>query len=90
MDPLFLSLDEVLKMHQQQIDRYGGSPGIRDSGGLQAALATPQATFGGDFLHPSIPAIANAIHDAVGIQLLQLPMTPERVKKALALRPRSS
>jgi nicotinate dehydrogenase subunit B len=34
--------------------------------------------------------IANAIHDAVGVQLLQLPMTPERVKKALALRPRSS
>jgi CO/xanthine dehydrogenase Mo-binding subunit len=27
--------------------------------------------------------IANAIHDAVGARLLQLPMTPERVKKAL-------
>ncbi len=60
MDPLFLSLDEALEMHQQQIDRYGGSPGIRDSGGLQSALATPQATFGGEFLHPSIPAMAAA------------------------------
>ena len=28
--------------------------------------------------------IANAIHDATGARLLQLPMTPERVKKALA------
>jgi CO/xanthine dehydrogenase Mo-binding subunit len=28
--------------------------------------------------------IANAIHDAVGIRLLQLPMTPDRIKKALA------
>ena len=27
--------------------------------------------------------IANAIHDAVGVRLLQLPMTPERVKQAL-------
>jgi CO/xanthine dehydrogenase Mo-binding subunit len=27
--------------------------------------------------------IANAIHDAVGVQMLQLPMTPDRVKKAL-------
>jgi CO/xanthine dehydrogenase Mo-binding subunit len=27
--------------------------------------------------------IANAIHDAVGVQMLQLPMTPERIKKAL-------
>ena len=60
MDPLFLSLAEVLEMHQQQIDRYGGSPGIRDSGGLQSALATPQASFGGEFLHPSIPAMAAA------------------------------
>jgi death-on-curing family protein len=60
MDPLFLSLDEVLEMHQQQIDRYGGSSGIRDSGGLQSAIATPQATFGGEYLHPSIPAMAAA------------------------------
>jgi CO/xanthine dehydrogenase Mo-binding subunit len=27
--------------------------------------------------------IANAIHDALGVQMLQLPMTPERIKKAL-------
>lgn len=60
MDPLFLSLDEVPEMHHQQIDRYGGSPGIRDSGGLQSALATPQVTFGGEYLHPSIPAMAAA------------------------------
>jgi nicotinate dehydrogenase subunit B len=31
------------------------------------------------------PAIANAIYDAVGVRLLQLPMTPERVKAAVAL-----
>jgi nicotinate dehydrogenase subunit B len=30
------------------------------------------------------PATANAIHDAVGARVLQLPMTPERVKAALA------
>jgi CO/xanthine dehydrogenase Mo-binding subunit len=34
--------------------------------------------------------LANAIHDAIGVQLLQMPMTPERVKQAMALRPRSS
>jgi CO/xanthine dehydrogenase Mo-binding subunit len=27
--------------------------------------------------------IANAIHDAIGVRLLQLPMTPERIKNAL-------
>ncbi|MCL5280353.1 MAG: molybdopterin-dependent oxidoreductase [Planctomycetes bacterium] len=28
--------------------------------------------------------VANAIHDATGVRLLQLPMTPERVRKAIA------
>jgi 4-hydroxybenzoyl-CoA reductase alpha subunit len=35
-------------------------------------------------LHPIIPAIANAIFDAVGIRLRQIPFTPERVLSALA------
>src|ERR1019366_647715 len=60
MDPLFLSLDEVLEIHEQQIERYGGPSGIRDTAGLESAIATPQATFGGEFLHRSIPAMAAA------------------------------
>ncbi|MGH9720264.1 MAG: Fic family protein [Bryobacteraceae bacterium] len=42
MDPLFLTLDEVLEIHQQQIERYGGSSGIRDPGGLESAIARPR------------------------------------------------
>jgi CO/xanthine dehydrogenase Mo-binding subunit len=34
-------------------------------------------------LVPTAPAIANAIYDAVGIRLKKLPMTPERILKAL-------
>jgi 4-hydroxybenzoyl-CoA reductase alpha subunit len=34
-------------------------------------------------LHPSLPAIANAIHDAIGIRLDSLPFTPQRVWRAL-------
>src|ERR1700689_2765908 len=60
MEPVFLSLDEVLEIHEQQIERYGGSVGLRDGAGLESAVATPQATFGGEFLHPSIPAMAAA------------------------------
>jgi death on curing protein len=59
-EPVFLSLDEVLEIHEQQIDRYGGSPGLRDAAGLESAVATPQATFGGEYLHTSIPAMAAA------------------------------
>ena len=50
MEPLFLSLDEVLEIHEQQIERYGGSSGLRDAAGLESAAATLQATFGGEFL----------------------------------------
>jgi death on curing protein len=60
MEPVFLSLDEALEIHQQQIERYGGSLGLRDAAGLESAVATPQATFGGEFLHVSIPAMAAA------------------------------
>jgi CO/xanthine dehydrogenase Mo-binding subunit len=34
-------------------------------------------------LHPSIPAIANAVYDAVGIRLRELPFTPAKVLDAL-------
>ena len=34
-------------------------------------------------LHPSVPAIANAIHDAIGVRMKQLPFTPGKVLKAL-------
>jgi death on curing protein len=60
MEPVFLSLDEVLEIHEQQIETYGGSFGLRDAAGLESAIATPQVTFGGTFLHPSISAMAAA------------------------------
>ncbi len=37
-------------------------------------------------LHPIIPAIANAVADALGIRLYSLPFTPDRVLEALAAR----
>jgi death on curing protein len=60
VEPVFLSLDEILEIHEEQIARYGGSAGLRDPAGLESAVATPQATFGGEFLHTSIPAMAAA------------------------------
>ena len=58
--PKFLSLDEVLELHADQISSFGGTPGVRDEGLLESALAQPQATFGGDFLHPTISEQAAA------------------------------
>ena len=36
-----LSKEQLLLMHEQLIDRYGGSYGVRDEGLLDSALATP-------------------------------------------------
>ena len=38
----YLTLADVLAIHADQIDRYGGSPGLRDPGLLEAALFRPQ------------------------------------------------
>lgn len=58
--PVFLTLDEVLALHADQLERYGGDPGVRDVGLLESALATPRATLGGAFLHGSLPEMAAA------------------------------
>ena len=50
----------VLSIHARQIERFGGTPGVRDEGLLESALAQPQATFGGQFLHPTIAEQAAA------------------------------
>ena len=60
MNPLFLTLDEVLALHRDQIRRYGGTDGLRDLGLLSSAVAVPQATFEGDLLHDSLFEMAAA------------------------------
>ncbi len=60
MDPLFLTLDEILSLHEDQIRSYGGSGGIRDTGLLESAMGSAAATFGGEFLHHTLFEMAAA------------------------------
>ncbi len=60
MSPVFLNLSEVLRIHRDQIERYGGEPGIRELGLLQSALAMPAAGFRGRFLHNDLFEMAAA------------------------------
>jgi death on curing protein len=60
VDPTFLSLAEVLEIHQDQVARYGGANGIRDIELLKSALGMPPATYGGQFLHTDIYEMAAA------------------------------
>ena len=56
----FLTLAEVMEIHADQIEHYGGRDGIRDINLLSSAVAVPYATFSGDFLHRDIFEMAAA------------------------------
>jgi death on curing protein len=58
--PNFLSKSIILRLHTRQIERFGGTNGLRDEGLLESAIAQPQATFGGQYLHATIYAQAAA------------------------------
>ena len=56
----YLTLSEVITLHQRVLDQSGGGQGIRDLGGIQSAVAQPQMAFGGDDLYPTIESKATA------------------------------
>lgn len=56
----FLTTEDVLAIHEDQIEQHGGSGGVRDPGLLDAAVATPQAPFGGTLLHGGLFEMAAA------------------------------
>lgn len=57
---VFLTLSEVLELHQEEIVRYGGVDGIRDIHLLESAVSQPEATFGGVYLHEDLFHMAAA------------------------------
>ena len=59
-DPVFLTLGEVIEIHRDQIERYGGDAGLRDLGLIQSAMAMPAAGFGGRYLHTDLFEMAAA------------------------------
>ncbi len=59
-EPLFLTLDEVVAIHADQVRRYGGQTRLRDLGLLQSALGMPETTFEGEFVHGTLFEMAAA------------------------------
>ena len=57
----YLTLGEVVELHQRLLTQSGGASGIRDLGMLESALAQPKATFGGADLHPTLVDKAAAL-----------------------------
>ena len=65
-EPSFLTVNQILSFHHDQLELYGGQDGVRDLGLLHSAIAQPEATFEGEFLHsfPFGMAAAYAYHIA--------------------------
>jgi len=53
-----LDVEAVLAIHAEVLAAHGGSPGLRDKGLLESAVAAPQASFGGQ------PLIRNRVQIA--------------------------
>ncbi len=60
-DVRYLTFAEVEKLHALVIARSGGATGLRDRGGVEAAIAQPQQTFGGEDLYPTLATKAAAL-----------------------------
>jgi len=56
-----LTPEQLLKLHARLMERFGGSPGVRDRGALEVALARPFAEFEGVEAFPSVPDKAAAL-----------------------------
>jgi death-on-curing protein len=53
-----LSLETIVAMHGELIAQTGGLGGVRDANMLDASVNSPFHTFGGQYLYPSIQAMA--------------------------------
>ena len=56
----YIRVDDVLAIHADQIERYGGSQGLRDPGLLEAALFRPQTGY-----YPSLVDEAAALWESL-------------------------
>lgn len=57
----YISIDEVIAIHDNMVATYGGSHGIRDLGLVESAISRPKATFGGEDLYTDIFTKAAAL-----------------------------
>lgn len=56
----FLSLENILRVHEDTLTHEGGATGVRDWGLLESALEMPQAMMAGEYLHRGLAAMAAA------------------------------
>ncbi len=68
LTPEFVEKEDVLRIHDDLLETYGGQSGILNENALDSAIAQPYVTWGGEFLHPTVfhQAAAYLFHIANG------------------------
>ncbi len=64
---VYLALPQLIELHSRLIEVFGGASGLRDRGGLEAAIARPSATFGGEDLYPDLASKAAALMHSLAV-----------------------
>jgi len=59
-DPVWMSIELVIAIHQRQLAEHGGADGVRDQGMLQSAISRPRKRFAYEDPTPTIPDLAAA------------------------------
>lgn len=59
----FLSLDEALAIHERLIERFGGTPGVRDPGLLESALFRPRTGYYADLAQMGAALFDSLLHN---------------------------
>ena len=57
---IFLEVEDVIELHAMQLEEFGGGTGLRERGLLESAVAQPQASIGGEYVHDGLFAMAGA------------------------------
>lgn len=50
-EPSFLTLEDILLIHQKEIQLSGGVADVRDHEGVKACVDSPKASYGGQYLY---------------------------------------
>jgi death-on-curing protein len=62
---IYLTAEQVLFLHDRLVEETGGEHGVRDLGGLESALARPQAAFCGTEFYPDLMTKAAVVMDGI-------------------------
>ena len=62
---IYLSVEQVLFLHDRLIEETGGEHGVRDLGGLESARARPHAAFGDTEFYPDVFTKAAVLMDGL-------------------------